>query len=589
MSIDKRVAGLWMWLLACSAPDVHAWRVGINGKADKVDVANAVAIDAAGNVIAAGSIEDASVKALVVKLDAATGSEVWRREIDGEGKVVVVDAAGDVLVGGDIGGDTVVKLAGATGADVWRQDFGAYGGHAIVMGPGGDAVAVGHTAIPYEVRVAKLAGATGNVLWQSDIGAPASNYPNAARVTVDGNGDVVVAGGTTNVGTRDDWAVVKLSGTTGAELWRRELDGGINGSEFADAVVVDAAGDVIAGGYSLAPGFDGEFVVHKFSGTDGTDVWRRAIGSGGTAVTLALDAAGDVVAGGYLGYSSFAVVRLSAATGAELWRATLGNPGGFLESANAIAVRDDGVVVAVGTTIGLYPAGRDFTVATFDGATGTLLWRLDLDSGVQSGIDARYGDQAKGVAVGSTGDVVAVGSIDDQRKGPNFTVVQVSNGPVAGKQLVVTDRGDPSRRALKFKHMDPTLVTAALGGPNDPTIAGGAIRLTNPGTAEVAVIALPAANWEARAARGGVAWKYRDSTGLGGSCQSIRIEPLRRIIAKCRGAGIGYSLDEAMQGALAIEIETGAMEYCARFGGTVAADRPGVFKAKNAPLPASCP
>ena len=42
--------------------------------------------------------------------------------------MVVLDATGDVLVGGDIGGYArfaVVKLAGATGADVWGQDFGA--------------------------------------------------------------------------------------------------------------------------------------------------------------------------------------------------------------------------------------------------------------------------------------------------------------------------------------------------------------------------------------------------------------------------------------------------------------------------------
>jgi hypothetical protein len=228
-----------------------------------------------------------------------------------------------------------------------------------------------------------------------------------------------------------------------------------------------------------------------------------------------------------------------------------------------------------------------------DVATGAIVWRPVLDGGNERvypiSDDTRYWDQAKAVAVGKTGDVVAVGSIDDQRQDPNFTVVQVSNGPVTGKQLVVADRGDPSRRSVKFKNMDPTLVTARVGGPNDPTIAGGALRLTNPSTAETAVVTLPAANWEARAVRGGIAWKYRDPVGVSGTCASVRIEPLRRIIAKCRGAGIGYSLDEAAQGALAIEIATGAMRYCARFGGTVAADRPGIFKASNASPPASCP
>ena len=314
-------------------------------------------------------------------------------------------------------------------------------------------------------------------------------------------------------------------------------------------------------------------------------MWRVVPGFG-EAFTLALDPAGEVVAGGALEApgtfdDDFAIVRLSAATGAELWRTTFGEsdtesfPRDF---ARAIAVRGDGTIAAAGVT-DRPGSGDDFTLATFDGATGALLWRLDLDGGGLPTTPA--GDHATAVAVASSGDIVGVGAIDDQRKGPNFTVVHVSDGPAPGKQLVVTDRGDPSHRIVKFKNTDPTLVTAAPGGPNDPTIAGGAVRLTNPGTAETAVLPLPAANWEARTVREGVAWEYRDPARLAGPCQSVRIDPLRRISAKCRGAGIGFSLDEAMQGALAIEIETGAMGYCARFGGTVAADRPGISRGET--------
>ena len=153
MSMVSRVVVLWMGLLACSAQSVHAWRVTINGNDDSTDAANAVVVDAAGDVIAAGSIVNASRNLLVVKLAAATGAELWRREIDGGGlggpfaeeqaNAVVVDATGDVLVGGAIdeegsfGRFAVVKLAGATGEEVWRQKLGtSFGGvTAIAIDP----------------------------------------------------------------------------------------------------------------------------------------------------------------------------------------------------------------------------------------------------------------------------------------------------------------------------------------------------------------------------------------------------------------------------------------------------------------------
>ena len=596
LSIERRIVVLSIGLLVCSVQGVHAWRVSIDGTSDSPDAANAVAIDPAGDIVAAGSLES---DFFVVKLAAATGAQSWRREIDGGpygsdvANAVVVDASGDVVVvGGAFGepfiGDhvTVMKLAGSTGNDVWSQDLGPGIGRTVATDGAGD-VLVAATHYDADIRVVKLARATGDVLWERVIHGPGMDTPwNFERaLAIDGNGDVIVAGSIMNVGTRQDWLVAKLSGITGAEVWRRELDGGNNGMDHAWSVVVDAAGDVMAAGHSVAPMSEGQFVVHKFSGVDGADMWRRVYGLG-SARALAFDPTGDLIAGGDVingvNYSDFAVVRLSAATGTELWHATLGDPvDSLFDSVFAVAVRGDGAVLAAGVTA-KQASGDDFTLAAFDGTTGALLWRFDLD-GVSS-----TADEARAVALGNTGDVVAVGVVDDQRMGPTFTVVKVSNGPAAGKLLVVSDRGDPARRVLKFKHTDATLVTASAGGPNDPTIADGAVWLTNPTTGETAMLPLPAANWRARAVPEGTVWEYRDATQLAGPCQNVRIDPRRRITAKCRGAGIAFSLDETVQGSLAIRIETGAMPYCALFGGTIASDRPGIFKAKSAPAPASC-
>src|SRR5205807_482613 len=90
----------------------------------------------------------------------------------------------------------------------------------------------------------------------------------ANTVALMSDGDVVVGGTSTH-----DFTVVKLSGSTGAELWRVTLTG--NSPSFDDvayAVAVDPSGDVVAAGYvfSYPPG--NEMVTIKLAGSTGTEV-----------------------------------------------------------------------------------------------------------------------------------------------------------------------------------------------------------------------------------------------------------------------------------------------------------------------------
>ncbi len=64
----------------------------------------------------------------------------------------------------------------------------------------------------------------------------------------------------------------------------------------------------------------------------------------------------------------------------------------------------------------------------------------------------------------------------------------------------------------------------------------------------------------------------------------------------CKGDKLGFTLDEAQQGVLAVGLTLGnAITYCMRFGGDVVRDVPtdssktGKFIAKKGPAPVSCP
>jgi S1-C subfamily serine protease len=142
------------------------WRKVINGAANEGDQALAVTVDSKGDVIGVGYITDAeNGDFFVAKLEGATGKELWRQVIAGTANVhdfaqsVAVDADGNVVAAGtlmnsDKAGDfAVMKLDGRTGRPLWRKEIGGskegFGqAHAIALDDFGDVAAVGHTVDP---------------------------------------------------------------------------------------------------------------------------------------------------------------------------------------------------------------------------------------------------------------------------------------------------------------------------------------------------------------------------------------------------------------------------------------------------------
>jgi Big-like domain-containing protein len=264
------------------ASDTQGWRKEI------VDAccsshANAVAVDGAGNVVAAGKLKGGPGQFAVIKFDGASGTELWRQGSDslpGDAKAVAVDGAGNVTAAGYTGYQgfgtdfTVIKFDGGSGTEWWRQ---------IINGAG---------------------GANGS----EDV---------ANAVAVDGAGNVAVAGKimTANApGTHPAWVVMSFDGASGVERWRK-VDGDIDDvTNNANSVAVDGAGNVVAAGSLNSTGTH-YFAVTKYEGTSGTELWQQRIHLG-IAHAVVVDGAGDVIAAGIVS-SAGAVVKLRGTDGSD--------------------------------------------------------------------------------------------------------------------------------------------------------------------------------------------------------------------------------------------------------------------------------
>jgi outer membrane protein assembly factor BamB len=604
--------------LAAAVPTGSAaWESHIEGAAEPthiVEMAHQVAVDSNGDVVALGDLLADSANGPnfgVVKLSGVTGEQLWRHIVEpspmDRPAALGLDATGDVFVAGSTefevpdvsrGRFAVFKLAGTDGALLWSskttgtaiQEGGFPGfnlAEALAVDAAGDVVAAGileNAVSGVAFAVLKFSGATGDELWHVEIDGsnPSSRLFQevALAVVVDSVGDVFAAGGLFNLDTGGELLAVKLSGSDGTELWRREGDGSSAGGSLAWTAAVDGDGNVlVAGELNDLVTFERRKLL-KLSGRDGSTIWQVDTGVKDEVVV----GPGGVIA--VAGDSTVAL--LEGDDGEELWRTDVGF--WIPHFSPSLAFDSDGNVLVVG--IGdSHTFDRLFVVAKLARADGSEIWRHTARS--PSELDA----SAWGVAVDSLGDVFAGGRIGWETG--SFAVVKLRGAdganlqPISGRALRLLDRADdPARRKLKLSSADRRALLFDAGGLGDPTVSGATLEILNPNTGESASVALPASQWATRGSRGFV---YRDASRAAGPCRSVSLRAGRKLGASCFGQRIGFTLDEPAQDVLVVRLSIGPAQYCMSFGGNVSEDSTssgsprGFFKARDAGVPASCP
>ena len=365
------------------------WARRVGAEAD--DRANAVGVDAGGNVVVAGMVAnyvdlgDGTVTGggggfdgFVAVYAAADGAHVWSRRFGSSGTdtalALAVDPAGNVLVAGtfqgtvDLGGGPLVAAGGSSDQDLFVAKYTSAGAH----------------------------------VWSRRFGGVAFDYANGVAAT--SGGDVLLAGAFyDNVGFGGpslasaggyDAFLVKLAGANAAHVWSKRF--GAAADDRAFAVAVDAGGNaVMAGEFRNSVNFGGgafasaggsDAFVASFASA-GTHRWSRRMGGTGedAARGVAVDAAANVLlTGGFAGTADFGggpltavgggdlvVARYAPANGAHQSSRRFGGPG--YQYGTAIAASGGSAAIAgyFEGTIDL-GSGAVSTAGAFDGLVGTV-------------------------------------------------------------------------------------------------------------------------------------------------------------------------------------------------------------------------
>jgi uncharacterized delta-60 repeat protein len=261
------------------------WQARYNGPANSGDGPNAAAVDAQGNVYVTGTSCGAPTLPDYATLKYnSSGEEEWVARFDGPAHeadvatALAVDRAGNVIVTGYSYGlgtskDYVTIRYSPTGVQQWVARFGGSGAdapQAVATDPQGSIIVAGrspdaggesdYTIIKYDTL--------GNEQWVQKYDGPRNNADVPSDLVVDSSGNIFVTGYSLGLGSVD-FATVKY-GPSGQQEWVRRFDAG--GGDVASALALDDSGNVYVTGSSQSGNMVSDYCTIKYS-SSGSQQW----------------------------------------------------------------------------------------------------------------------------------------------------------------------------------------------------------------------------------------------------------------------------------------------------------------------------
>ena len=368
------------------------WRATYSGaRGGTLGVVNAVAVDAAGNVFAAGLLSDAGdVDALVVKFG-SDGSERWALRYTGPGggfdhfTRVAVDRSGAVYVGGTsfgTGNDWVTQRIGSDGTVQWTQRHSGPGSADdefgdMTLGPNGDLIVAGTAkntgdGLTNDIDIVSYSPA-GGINWQRQWTDTSISHELVRDLDIDASGRITVTGSTAR-NASPEFGIptpITLRYNASGTLLQAIRAGG-------DAVDVAANGDAYLAGFFF--GTDSPSEVTKYDAA-GNRVWATPLTlntneflfiNGIVADSLGLVTIAGTVSNPTIPSVDYLTIRY-AADGRELWRHQFNGTGDGDDRVAGLAIDSTDAVLVTGTSWGNYVSSggtdNDFLTLKFPAGT----------------------------------------------------------------------------------------------------------------------------------------------------------------------------------------------------------------------------
>jgi uncharacterized delta-60 repeat protein len=409
------------------------WTRTWNGTNNGDDEANAIAVDAAGNVYATGYTDGDKSKYdfLTIKYDNA-GNLLWSAVYNYTGAInddiavaIAVDSAGNVYITGTSdqsqtsasNKDYATVKYDASGNEVFVARHNGFGNDkdepvAIAVDNAGNCYVTGRSDSGGDDDYVTIKYNSAGIAQWNKLYDGGNGDDRAAAMIITPAGDIVVTG-RQDAGSDDDITTICYA-ASGVQLWIKTFNGSGNGNDHAAAITADASGNIYVTGESdVDPSFNAniDIAVIKYSAS-GVFQWAQYKGVTAGSNTdspksIVTDANGNVLVTGKSDTDASAVVNDDIviikfdAAGVEQWTRTAGG------SSN---LEDGGYSLVTDTAGNAIIAGKaDNSLTRLDGAllkydpAGNLLFNKNYNG------DGDFSDNSFVVKTDPAGNVFIAG------------------------------------------------------------------------------------------------------------------------------------------------------------------------------------
>lgn len=342
------------------------WTQTYNGPAADADRANAVNVASDGTLVVAGMITSLRSEDILVRKYDGQGTALLTSFVDtsaklvDRGNAVAIDSAGNVLAAGFRTFDTRQRLwvrkYGSTLETFWTRDVGSEmqvgEAHAVGVTGDGDVIVAGALGAPGDTNIwIRRYGLDATVRWTKTVPGPAGKDDQGLGIDVAPDGAFAVVGAM----AADEGAVHAYVAT---------YDG--DGNEVTSFVREPAQDDTSLWARDVAALSDGTLVVVGSTQGDGADIWVAKFDPDGTvlwedtqtgpgqeddsAFSVAADPMGDLVVAGTLSEAGATDgwLRRYDSDGTPLWTLTHDGPGQGDDGFRGVDLDPDGNIVVAG-------------------------------------------------------------------------------------------------------------------------------------------------------------------------------------------------------------------------------------------------
>lgn len=362
---------------------MEQWVARYNGPGNLMDWAEAITLDNGVNVCVTGEIMDSAwnFDYGTVKYD-SLGVMQWSARYNGLGNfddvadAIAIDAVGNVYVtgysyGSGTGFDYATLKYNSAGVEQWVARYNGPGNDddravAITIDDAHSIYVTGRSrgsGTDYDYATVKY-DSSGIQQWVARFNGAANDSDQAYAFVVDSNHNVYVTGRSFGSGTGCDYATVKYD-SSGVEEWVVRYDGPGNDDDRAYAIATDNTGSLYVTGRSYSTDYDYATIKYDLSGVEQWVVRYDGPGNDNDrAYGVAVDLAGNVcVTGSSRGSGTdydYATIKYDS-SGAEQWVLRYNGPGNGRDYALKIVVDDANYIYVTGYSDGV---GTDYDYAT---------------------------------------------------------------------------------------------------------------------------------------------------------------------------------------------------------------------------------